>query len=160
MDHAALFLAGLWSGLFAIALGLLLTAPVRYLLPTFVCGFAGRFCHDLLADLGMSRDWATVAASILVVLIAAVIIRHRQVSPVVLICAILPLGSALAIFNSIFYLMRISTLEGDDLASASVALNANLGKAFTGTLAIAVGVAAGLGLIRLFVNERDAISDA
>ena len=47
------------------------------------------------------------------------------------------------------------TIIGDALTAASVALNANFGKAFTGTLAIALGLAAGMAIIRL-VKRQDA----
>ena len=47
------------------------------------------------------------------------------------------------------------TIIGDALTAASVALSANFGKAFTGTLAIALGLAAGMAIIRL-VKRQDA----
>ena len=64
-----------------------------------------------------------------------------------LICGVLPLGSAVAMFNMIFDLMRVSSLKGEALSAASVALSANAGKAFTGTLAIALGLATGMAIV-------------
>ena len=39
--------------------GDLLTAPLRYIVPTFLCGFAGRFVRDVCMGWGMSHNWST-----------------------------------------------------------------------------------------------------
>jgi hypothetical protein len=72
----------------------------------------------------------------------------------VLICGVLPLGAAIAMFNLIFALMQVSSLQGEALDGASVALSANLGKMFTTSLAIAVGLAAGMAIVQLFRREE------
>ena len=72
----------------------------------------------------------------------------------VLICGVLPLGAAVAMFNLIFALMQVSSLQGEALGGASVALSANLGKMFTTSLAIAVGLAAGMAIVQLFRREE------
>lgn len=98
----------------------------------------------------LGQNWATVIAAAVVVVAAAAILRRQTVSPVVLICGVLPLGAAVAMFNLIFALMQVSTVTGEALGGASVALSANLGKVFTTSLAIAVGLGAGMALVRMF----------
>jgi len=154
MNLAPILLNSLWAALFASGLGILLTAPLRYIAPIFVCGFAGRFVRDVLMGWGLSQNWSTVVAVVAVVLIAAAVAKRNRVSPVMLICGVLPLGAAAAMFNVIFELMKLSSLKGDALSAASVALNANAGKVFTGTLAIALGLGAGVSLVRLFKREE------
>jgi hypothetical protein len=50
--------------------------------------------------------------------------------------------------------MKISSLEGEALGGSSVALNANIGKLFTTSLAIAVGLAAGIAIVQLIRHRR------
>ncbi len=149
-------LDGLWAGAFAAALALLLTAPAGYVFPTFVCGFIGRCLRDVGMAGGLGQDWATLIAAAFEVLVAAALIRGRHVShvsPVVLICGVLPLGAAVAMFQLMFALLQTSTLKGAPLEQASVAFTANLSKVFTGSLAIALGLAAGLTLVELVRRE-------
>ena len=73
-----------------------------------------------------------------------------------LICGVLPLGSAVAMFNMILDLMKVSSLSGEALSAASVALIANAGKVFTGTLAIALGLGAGMAIVQ-FVRREEAV---
>jgi len=150
MNYSTILLNSLWAALFATGLGILLTAPFRYIVPTFLCGFAGRFVRDVSMGWGMSQNWSTVAAVIVLVLVAVAIVQRHRISPVVLICGVLPLGAAVAMFNMIFELMKVSSLKGDALSAACVALSANAGKAFTGTLAIALGLGAGMAIVRIF----------
>jgi uncharacterized membrane protein YjjB (DUF3815 family) len=154
MDALAILSHGLWIALFAAGLGVVLTAPPRFLLPTFVCGFIGSVARDVSVGVGLNANWATVIAAALVFLVAAALIRRQTVSPVVLICAVLPLGAAAAMFKLIFALMQTSITSGDALSEASVSVIANLGKVFATSLAIAVGLAAGMAAARMF--RRDA----
>jgi hypothetical protein len=154
MDLSAILMNSLWAALFAAGLGVMLTAPVWYLVPAFVCGFIGRGLLDVCMGQGLSQNWATVIAATVVVLVAVAIIRRHTVSPVVLICGVLPLGAAIAMFNLIFALMRVSSAKGEALSEASVALSSNLGKVFTTSLAIAVGLAAGMAIVRLFKRDE------
>jgi uncharacterized membrane protein YjjB (DUF3815 family) len=154
MDLSTMLMNSLWAALFAAGLGILLTAPSQYIAPTFLCGLVGRFVRDLCVGWGMSQNWSTLVAAAVVVLVAVAIIRRHTVSPVVLICAVLPLGAAVAMFNMIFELMRLSSLQGEVLSGASVALSANLAKVFTTSLAIALGLGAGLAIVRLFRKEE------
>jgi uncharacterized membrane protein YjjB (DUF3815 family) len=154
MDFSTILLNSLWAALFATGLGILLTAPFRYIVATFLCGLAGRFVRDVLMGWGMSQNWSTVVAAAVLVLVAVAMVRHHRISPVVLICGVLPLGAAVAMFNVIFELMKVSSLKGEALSAASVALSANTGKVFTGTLAIALGLGAGVAIIRLFKREE------
>ena len=154
MDLLAILMNSLWAGLFASGLGILLTAPARYLVPTFLCGFAGRLARDVFMIWGMGQNWSTAVAAAFVVLVAVGIIRRHLESPVVLVSGVLPLGAAVAMFNAIVALMNLSHLEGEALSRASVALSANTGKVFTTSLAIALGLAAGIAIVRLFSRER------
>lgn len=154
MEVPEILLNALWGGLFASGLAVSLTAPVRYLVPTFFCGFLGRGARDACVAWGLSYNWATVIAAAAVVLVASAIVRGHRVSPVVLICAVLPLGASVAMFHVIFGLMRVSSLQGEALTEASVALLSNLGKLFTGSLALALGLVAGIAIVRFFKREE------
>ena len=157
MDVSAIMMHSFWAGLFATGLAGMLSAPIAYLIPSFVCGFAGRCVRDIGVAGGLSLNWATVIAAVMVVLIAAAIIRRRTVSPVVLICGVLPLGAAVAMFNLIFALIRVSASKGDALSAASAALNVNFGKVFITSLSIVVGLGAGVAIARLFRREEGLI---
>lgn len=149
MDPLAVLGHCLWTALFAAGLGVTLTAPPRYLLACAACGFVGRAVKDvaLAADLDLTRT--TVLAAFAVALTAAALTRTHRVSPVVLICGVLPLGASSAMFAVIFALTRVATVEGAELAEVSMALTSSLGKVFATTLAIAVGMAAGVAVIKL-----------
>ena len=99
----------LWAALFATGFGVLLATPARALVSCFVCGFMGRCVRDLCMGGGLSQNWATAVAAAVVVLLAVAIVRRHAISPVVLICGVLPLGAAVAMFNMIFDLMRVSS---------------------------------------------------
>jgi uncharacterized membrane protein YjjB (DUF3815 family) len=154
MDLAAILLKSLWGALFATGLGVMLTAPARYLVPTFLCGFVGQSVRNVCMGWGLSQNWATLIAAAVVVLVAVAIIRRHTVSPVVLVCGVLPLGATVAMFNLILELMWVSSLTGDPLTRASVALTANLGKVFITSLAIAMGLGAGMAIVRLFKRDE------
>jgi len=150
MDLVAILIKGLCAGLFAGALGVLFTAPPRYIVPAFVCGFAGHFTRDALMGWGLTQSWSTAVAAAVVVFVAVAIIRGHVVSPVVLVSAVLPLGASMAMFSAILNLMKISSLQGEAVSGAAVALSANAGKAFVTSLAVALGLGAGMAIVRLF----------
>jgi uncharacterized membrane protein YjjB (DUF3815 family) len=154
MDLLAMLMNSLWAGLFAGGLGILLTAPPRYLVPTFLCGFAGRLARDGFMSWGMGQNWSTAVAAAVVVWVAVAIIRRHLESPVVLVSGVLPLGAAVPMFNAIVELMKVSSFKGEALSGASVALSANMGKVFTTSLAIALGLGAGMAIVRLFRREE------
>lgn len=155
MDPIAILTHSLWAGLFAAGLGVMLTAPARYLLACFFCGFIGRSVKDVTHGFGLDVNWATAAAALAVVLVAVALTRRQTVSPVVLICGALPLGASVAMFNLIFALMKVSTAKEAELAEASLALTSNLGKVFTVSLAVALGLGAGVALVKLFRRPDD-----
>jgi uncharacterized membrane protein YjjB (DUF3815 family) len=149
MHLASIFPDSLWAALFAVGLGIRLTAPLQYLVPTFLCGFAGRLVHSLLVQGGMGRDWATVLAAAAIVAVAVATTRRHRVSPIVLICGVLPLGAAGAVFRAVFELLKVSSAEGEALNAAALAWIAQASRAFTGTMAIALGLGVGLIITRL-----------
>ena len=155
MSVTTILLNSLWAAVFATGFGVILTTPPRALIACFACGFTGRCLRDVLMGWGVSQNWSTVIAAAVLVVVAAAIVQRRRISPVVLICGVLPLGAAIAMFNAIIDVMKVSALKGDALTAASVALSANFGKAFSGTLAIGLGLAAGMAIIRL-VKRQDA----
>jgi ATP/ADP translocase len=103
---------------------------------------------------GLTQNWSTVVAAAVLVLVAASTIRRHVVSPVVLVSGLIPLGAALAMFKAIMALMRISSLKGEALSEASDVLNANVGAVFTTSLAIALGLAVGMAIVRLARREK------
>ncbi len=150
----AIFMNSLWAGLFAGGQGILLTAPRRYVLSSFLCGFAGRFARDVFMSWGMSQNWSTAVAAAVVVLVGVAVIQRHVVSPVVVISGVLPLGAAVAMFNAIIDLMRVSSMKGEAISGASIALSANMGKVFTTSLAIALGLGAGIAIVRFLTREK------
>jgi hypothetical protein len=102
----------------------------------------------------LSQNWATAVAAATVVLLAAAIVRRQAISPVVLISGVLPLGAAVAMFNLIVDLMKVSSSSGEALSAASVALIANAGRVSTGTLAIALGLGAGMAIVQFVKREE------
>ncbi len=154
MDLIAILTSSLWSGLFAGSLGIILTAGPRSIVPAFFCGFAGRFARDVLTGWGLTQNWSTAVAAAVVVLVAVVITRRHAVNPVVMVSGVLPLGAAVAMFNTIIDLMKVSSLKGEALNEAAVALVANTGKVFVTSLAIALGLTAGVVITRLFRREK------
>jgi hypothetical protein len=154
MDLAAILTGSLWSGLFAGGLGIILTAGPRSIAASFFCGFAGRFARDMLMGWGLTQNWSTAVAATAVVLVAVAITRRHAVNPVVMVSGVLPLGAAVAMFNAIIALMRVSTLKGEALNEAAIALIANTGKVFVTSLAIALGITAGVVIARLFRREK------
>jgi uncharacterized membrane protein YjjB (DUF3815 family) len=154
MNVSTILLNSSWAAVFATGFGMILTTPPRALIACFACGFTGRCLRDVLMGWGVSQNWSTAIAAAVLVVIAVAIVQRRSISPVVLICGVLPLGAAVAMFNAIIDLMKVSSLTGDALTAASVALSANVGKAFTGTLAIALGLAAGTAVVRLIKRQE------
>jgi len=144
----------LWAALLAAALGITYTAPARYLVATFLCGFIGRGVRDGCIGWGMSFNWATVMAAAVVVMVAVSIVRRHVVSPVVLICGVLPLGASTGMFTLIQTLIQVSSLKGEALTGGSAALTASLGKVLTTSLAVAVGLGAGMAIVRLVTREE------
>lgn len=155
MDLSTILINGLWAGLVAGGVSALYTAPLQSVPLSIICGFAGRCVRDVFMSWGLTQNWSTVIAAAVVVLVAVAIVRGHVVSPVVLIAGVIPLGAAVAMFNTIIGLMKISSLSGEALNGASVALSASAGTAFTTTLAIAVGLGAGMAIVRLLQREKD-----
>jgi uncharacterized membrane protein YjjB (DUF3815 family) len=155
MDLASSFTHSMWAALFAVGLGVRLTAPLQYLVPTFLGGFAGKLVHSLLVHEGMSRDWATVLAAAAIVAVAVATTRRHRVSPIVLICAVLPLGAAGAVFRAVFELLRVSSADGEAVNAAALGWIAYASRAFTGTMAIALGLGVGMTVMRLLERREE-----
>jgi uncharacterized membrane protein YjjB (DUF3815 family) len=149
-----ILLDGLWSGLFATALGALLSAPPRALLPSFACGFVARVVRDSLIAWGLDQTTATLVASALAVFVAIGVARRPGIPPIVFLSGLIPLGTAGAFFTAIVDFLQIASRHGETLTGAPVALVLNLSKGFTTTLGIAVGAWLGMliadGAARIF----------
>jgi hypothetical protein len=61
-------------------------------------------------------------------------------------------------FNAIAALMKVSSIQGEALSGASVAFIANMGKVFATSLAIALGLGAGMAVMRLFRREENIVN--
>jgi uncharacterized membrane protein YjjB (DUF3815 family) len=154
MDLWRILFDGLLAGFFATALGVVLTAPTGYAVPVFFCGFSGRFVRDLLTSLGLSLNWSTLVAAAVVVLVGTALIRRHAVSPVALVSGVLPLAASASMFDAILALMRVSSAKGEALQLASASLISSSAKVFNVSLAIAIGLAAGLAIVRAIRGER------
>jgi uncharacterized membrane protein YjjB (DUF3815 family) len=154
MNIGTILLNGLLAGFFASALGVILTAPSRYIVPVFFCGFSGRFARDLLMRSGLGLNWSTLLAAAAVVLVGTAIIRRHAVSPVALVSGVLPLAASASMFDAILALMTVSPAKGEALQNASASLISSSAKVFNASLAIAIGLAAGLAIVRAIRGER------
>jgi uncharacterized membrane protein YjjB (DUF3815 family) len=101
-------------------------------------------------DFGMSQNWSTVLAAIIIVIVAVSIVKSHEVPPVVLVTAVLPLGAAVPMFFVINEIINNSSLTGIATGDSSVALITNAGKVFTTSLAIALGLGIGIEIVRYF----------
>jgi len=156
MDLSGILINSLWGGLFAAGVAILLTAPREYLVATFFCGLVGRLVRDIFSGLGLGQNLSIVVAAAMVVLVAVACIRSHKVSPVAMICGVLPLGAATAMFNMVLGLMKLSTVSGDDLNAASIEYTSNLAKVFVTTLSIALGIGVGMAIVR-FIKREDSV---
>jgi uncharacterized membrane protein YjjB (DUF3815 family) len=156
MDFPSILMNAFWAGLFSAGLAVLLTAPPRYIFAALVCGLAGSGAKGILMEWGLGISQATVIASLIVVLAAALFTRRHEVSPVVLICGVLPLGASIAMFNTIFLLLLIPQATEDALNQYAVELTGSVGKAFTISLAIVLGLGAGTAIVRLIRRDKPA----
>lgn len=154
MDISTILINCIWAGFYAGGMGLLCTAPLRRILSAFICGFAGCFSRDILISWGLGQNWSTVVGSATVVLTAMILIRGNEVSPVVLISGIVPMGANPAVLRMIIELIKVSTLKGEALTESSVSFIANTGKVFTTYLAISLGLAIGITIMQLFKKEK------
>jgi uncharacterized membrane protein YjjB (DUF3815 family) len=136
---ALVTVAGL-AGLFAGAMSIIFAAPSRAVLPSFCAGFVARLSRDALVAAGADVILATLVAAVLVGLIGEALVRRRIGSPVVVVSALVPLGAALPLFRVIVDFLRISSLPAAKLALLPQAMLSDLGRVFTTTAAIGLGV--------------------
>lgn len=149
MNLAPVLIDALWAALFAMAMAVVLSAPLHGLVPSFCGGFVARFMRDVLIAWGAHENLAVLIAAAAVVAAAGLICRPG-VSPMVMVSAVIPLGAARPFFGAIVGFLQISSLKGEETAGAPLALISNLSKVFTTTLAIAVGVSMGVLIVRFF----------
>ncbi|HET9952723.1 MAG TPA: threonine/serine exporter family protein [Candidatus Eisenbacteria bacterium] len=149
MSFGTILVDAVPAALFAGSLGVIFTAPPRYLAATVGCGFAGRLVRDLLVGADMGSGWATLLAAATVGIVAAALVRSRSVPPVVMIAGLLPLGAAGATFDMILGFMKIPNLQGEALRVASVEFVASTAKAFVTYLALSVGISLATVAMRL-----------
>jgi len=145
MSIPTLLVDGLWSALLAASIAIIFAAPFDALLPSFFGGFIARFARDGLMQAGASQTLATLTAAAAVVIVVALMVRARRpgLSPIVILSSFVPLGAAKAFFLAVIGLLQITSLQGEALAAAPVALLTNLSIVFKTTLAIAIGAALG-----------------
>jgi len=142
---------GVWAGLFAAALAVVLTAPPQAIIPSLLCGFAARLIRNVLIGWGLSSSAAVVLAAAACVLLAIGLTgRRRGASVIAIVTGVLPLGAAVALFNSIKGILDISSLKEQALITASAQLSANLSAVFTTTFAMALGIGLGFLIARAF----------
>ena len=154
MDLSGILMNSLWGGLFGAGIAILFTAPREYLVATFFCGLVGRLVRDILTGLNLGQNLSIVIAAAVVVLVAVAIIRSHKVSPVVMICGVLPLGAATAMFNMVLGLMKLPKVSGNELRAASIEYTSNLATVFVTSLSIALGMGIGMAIVRLFRRKE------
>jgi uncharacterized membrane protein YjjB (DUF3815 family) len=156
----SMLLNSIWAGLFSAALAVVLTAPLRAIAPSLLCGFAARLIRNVLIGWGIVHGLAVIVAAAAGVLLAIALVgRKRNASLIAIVTGVLPLGAAVAFFNAIKGILEISSLKDQALVTASSQLAANLSTVFTTTLAIALGMGVGFLVARFFGMGR-ALPDA
>jgi uncharacterized membrane protein YjjB (DUF3815 family) len=151
MDIMPMLLNSIWAGLFAAALAVVLTAPPQAIVPSLLCGFAARLIRNVLVGWGLSSSTAVVVAAAACVLLGlALTSRRRSFSVIAIVTGVLPLGAAVALFNSIKGILNMSGLKEQALVTASAQLSANLSAVFTTTFAMVLGIGVGFLIARLF----------
>ena len=159
MSIENILLDGLWSALFAIAMSIRNSTPYKYIIPTFLSGIIAVCTRDFLENAGLSTNWSTLFAAFMIVISTGIFIRSQRVPPVVMVCAVLPLWASVSMFNMLNDLRKVSLLSGDALNKAAVDLSANTAVVFVITVAIALGFAAGLAVLRL-IYRKESLEDA
>jgi len=145
-----MLLNSIWAGLFAAALAVVLTAPPQAIVPSLLCGFAARLIRNILVGWGLSSSAAVVVAAAACVLLGlALTSRRRSFSVIAIVTGVLPLGAAVALFNSIKGILNMSGLKEQALVTASAQLSANLSAVFTTTFAMVLGIGVGFLIARL-----------
>ena len=149
----------MWSAFFATSMSILNSTPYKYIIPTFVCGFTGVLIRDLFQGWGFSSNWSTLFAAFMIVLVAGLMIRSREIPPVVLICGVLPLWASVAMFRLLNDIRNVSNLNGDELSRAAIDLSANFAIVVVISIVIALGFAVGLALMRIIYKDTSKITN-
>ena len=111
-----MLLNSVWAGLFAAMLAVVLSAPPAAIVPSLVCGFAARLIRNVLIGVGLSSSTAVVVAAAACVLLAiGLASRRRNFSLIAAVAGVLPLGAAVALFNSIKGILNIPALKDQAL---------------------------------------------
>jgi hypothetical protein len=153
MNLTAILVGSAWAGLFAVAMAVVFGGPYVSFLPSFCGGFVARFARDALVAAGADAGLATLIAAALVIFVAAALIRRPVLSPIVMVSAILPLGAALPFFRVIIDFLRIPSTSGEGLSALPQAMLSDIGKVFTTTLAIAIGLSVAIYAVRALWRE-------
>ncbi len=164
MSIPALLIDGLWSALLAAAIAIIFAAPLQALMPSFFGGFIARVARDGLMQAGASQTVATLAAAAAVVIVVMTMVRIRRpgISPIVILSSFVPLGAAKPFFLAIIGILKVTSLKGEALAAAPVALLTNISLVFKTTIAIAIGATLGAIIVQAvsFARDRNVGADA
>lgn len=148
MVRPDLLLDSALAGVSAGCMTILMTAPFRYAGPAVVCGLSGRLIRDLLLAAAVSPPVSTLAATTAVVLLAVALAHGKEVSPVVVITGILPLGASLSMFQTVVYVLRLPSRTGAAATETSMELITTLSRVVTTSMAIALGLVVGIAVAR------------
>jgi len=152
-DIMAIAANALWGAVMAGGLAVFFTVPRGALWIAFICGALGRGVRSgaLQADQGLIR--ATLLAALIVALGALVLAPGRQLSPVIAMSALIPLGAAGDAFDVIWAALRIpGTTDAAALATLSADVMTNAISVAAVTMAIAVGFLLPWLLVRMLRN--------
>jgi uncharacterized membrane protein YjjB (DUF3815 family) len=154
MNISTILLNSASAAIFTAGMAAVFSAPSWALAPSLFCGFLARLVRDLLMGWGASQNLATLVAAALVVVSAVGFVRRRNVTAIVLLAGLIPLGAAGALFRAIVGFLQISDMKGEGL-SAPIALISNLSVVFTTTNAIVVGAWIGYLMGQSVWRDRD-----
>jgi uncharacterized membrane protein YjjB (DUF3815 family) len=139
MDWLTPLQDGIWAGVYAAALALAFTAPVRALPVVLAAGFVGRFSRDVLMQLEFALPLATVLAALAATALAVKAARQRASVPVAAITAVLPLGPTPILFNAIRAAFNVFSGDPAVAAAAGADFTTNGLKAVVVIAAMAIG---------------------
>jgi uncharacterized membrane protein YjjB (DUF3815 family) len=150
MDWIAPLHNAFWAGLYASALALAFTAPVRALPVVLAAGFAGRFSREVLTQLEIGLPMATALAALAATVLAVKTARDPASVPVAAVTAVLPLGPTSFIFYAIRASFDVFAKDPAVADAASAAFMTNSLKAVVVVAAMGVGTS-----LPLLVSSRD-----
>jgi uncharacterized membrane protein YjjB (DUF3815 family) len=155
MDWTPILVGSAWAAVMAGAIAMFFTVPKDALWVAIIAGFLGRAARTIMVENDQSLIRATFVAALAVSLATVVLAPGRDLSPIVAMSALIPLGASINAFEVIWAALRIPGVA--DPAQRAELVTALIGNAVTVlavTFTIAVGFVIPWLVIRLLHGEK------